>query len=81
MKLIIGNPVSWLTLNFNILFLFAGLLCLTFQSFRLLRCDQQYFGAYPDQCKHYATSRSLCLEMCQIAQNIQSHAVRQVFHF
>jgi len=57
---------------------FAGLFCISFQSFRLLRCDQQYLGAYPDQCQHHASPRLVSLEMREIAQNFQSDAVRQI---
>jgi len=57
--------------------LFAGLFCVSFQSFRLLRCDQQYLGAYLDQRQRDAAARSLCLEMCSAPENFQSHKVRQ----
>ena len=60
--------ISWLLIV-------AGLLRVALQSLRLLCCDQQYIGAYPDQQWCDASTGTLSVKMCSSPQDLQSHKV------
>ena len=58
-------------------FFISGLLRVSVQSVRLLRCDQQYLGTHSNKRQHHASPRTVSVEMRSTAQNFQGHEVSQ----
>ena len=65
------NYIIWL---FSILVkhkcFISGILCFSLQPIRLFCCDKQYCWASSYQKQNYATTWTVCIEVCSSAQNI-----------